>query len=228
MTTPVRCLFSISTGRSGSHYLSRLLEHVSGCRSFHQRQPYGNGQAMRRFLRGDRAEMEPVMEAKLADIEAANADGLVYAETNHCFIKGFGWLLAERLDPAAIGVVILDRPADEIVDSTLKIRSSPLSRIGRDWTITPEAVDPLVPAPHRVLPPRGHVPGLHCGRRAVSSHGPPEPGTGPGPTPRSTGLDRALRTGRAGVVRGRDPGPLRRFSGRLPRHPLATPPTFTG
>ncbi len=29
-------LFSINTGRSGSEYLTRIFEHVEGCRSFHE------------------------------------------------------------------------------------------------------------------------------------------------------------------------------------------------
>jgi hypothetical protein len=89
-------IFCITTGRSGSDYLSTLFGHVEDCAAFHEPDPQANGRAMRRFSLGDREPMQKVVEQKLAAIRELKGNRSVYVETNHCFIKGFGWLFAER------------------------------------------------------------------------------------------------------------------------------------
>ncbi len=154
MTTPVRCVFSIGPGRTGSHYLSDLFKHVENCLPLHEAAPVGSGQPMRQYLRGNTAPMETIAKAKAAVMAAVVEQGLTYVETNHIFIKGFGWYMPDYFEEPDIGVVVLERPTDEVVTSTLKINSSPLSRLGYDWTITPEAADPILPPPRSLLPGR--------------------------------------------------------------------------
>ncbi len=56
MGQKVDYIFSINTGRSGSHYLSNIFNHVTGCCSFHEPYPYCRDKVMRKYL----ADMNPV------------------------------------------------------------------------------------------------------------------------------------------------------------------------
>ncbi|HEX5790624.1 MAG TPA: hypothetical protein VFY13_05700 [Luteolibacter sp.] len=147
MDQGIRYIFSINTGRSGSHYLATLFEHVSGCRSFHEPQPIGNAEAMRRFARGDCGAMERLAVRKAEAICGALSGGRVYHESNHCFIKGFGWFISRHLPEEQIGVIILKRDKAEIAASLLRIGCSPLDPLGWDWILTPDIASPLVTPP---------------------------------------------------------------------------------
>lgn len=150
----VRYIFSINAGRSGSHYLSQLFKMVEGCRSTHEPKPVMNGSPMREYLRGNPEPIKALMAAKLNSIETIKADAKVYVETNHCFIKGFGWLLPECLRQEDIGVIILKRDKHKIAESLLRVGCSPFNRVGRDWIITPEASQHLFPLSMDVSEPR--------------------------------------------------------------------------
>lgn len=150
----LRYIFSINTGRSGSDYLHRIFAHVPGCRSFHQPAPIGNGIAMRRYAAGDVAPMREAAIAKVAAIREASEGAAVYCESNHCFIKGFGWFLPEFLPEAEIGVVHLTRDRDLVARSLLRIGCSPLTSLGREWVTTPEKQRPLIPPPALLAAPR--------------------------------------------------------------------------
>jgi hypothetical protein len=147
-------IFCITTGRSGSDYLSTLFGHVEDCAAFHEPDPQANGRAMRRFSLGDREPMQKVVEQKLAAIRELKGNRSVYVETNHCFIKGFGWLFAERLPPDRMGVIILKRDKSKIARSLLRIGCSPLDPFGRRWVLAPDARDPAVAPPSLLGLPR--------------------------------------------------------------------------
>jgi hypothetical protein len=147
-------LFSINTGRSGSHYLASLFEHVSDCRAFHEPEPIGNGEVMRRYARGDVSAMRRFTEQKVEAIRASKGDSRTYVETNHCFIKGFGWFIPEYLPEGNIGVIILKRDKVKVAESILRIGYSPLNGQGREWISTPEMQSPIVPPPKRSLSPK--------------------------------------------------------------------------
>ena len=147
-------IFSINTGRSGSHYLANLMEHVADCASLHEPEPIGNGEVMRRFARGDRGAMRQFTATKVEAIRKARGGCRSYVETNHCFIKGFGWFIPEHIPEEKLGVVILKRDHGSIVDSVLRTGYSPLTGKGREWISTPEMHSPLVSPPRKLLPPR--------------------------------------------------------------------------
>jgi len=69
----------------------------------HEMLPPGNGPAMRSFLRGNHDAIRDVAVKHAGYAKEADAEGLVYAETNHLFIKGFGWHMPE--------IASLSRPA---------------------------------------------------------------------------------------------------------------------
>jgi hypothetical protein len=149
----LRYIFSINTGRSGSHYLNRLFEHVENCESFHEPPPKGHKAAMRAFLAGNDRPMRRVLKEKLKLAARTLDRGRIYVETNHCFIKGFGWLLPEFVPQEQIGVVVLSRDPEAIVASWMRKRFTPLTRGGPDWLIMPNAARPLAPPPMRFVSP---------------------------------------------------------------------------
>lgn len=147
-------IFSINTGRAGSNYLANIFDHVSGCRSFHEPDPMCNGEAMQRYGRGHTEPMRELAEQKVRAIRELKGDSRVYVETNHCFIKGFGWFVPQHLPDDRIGVVILKREKSKVAESLLRIGCSPLDARGRVWVSTPEMKAPLVKPPKRGGSPR--------------------------------------------------------------------------
>lgn len=154
MEKTVKYIFSINAGRSGSHYLSKLFEHVSGCRAFHEPKPTGNGRAMRYYHLGNEEPMRRLTQNKVNKIRNICHDGDVYVETNHCFIKGFGWFIPEYLPEDSIGVIFLTREKDRIVQSLLRVGCSPLLRRGRKWILTPNVAEPFLTPPKRIISTR--------------------------------------------------------------------------
>jgi hypothetical protein len=145
----VRYIFSVSTGRAGSNYLAELFGHVDRCVAEHEPRPILNDRPMRAFLAGDPTALERLMPAKVAAIRRAMvaASATTYVETNHCFIKGFGWLLPELLPEDELGVVVLRRDPARIKASLSRILCTPFLPAGDQWMITPAARPHFVPLP---------------------------------------------------------------------------------
>lgn len=154
MDQKIDYIFSINTGRSGSNYLANILNHISDCGSFHEPKPIGNGQTMIRYSQGNLEPMRKLAEKKVEIIKQLKSEHQVYVETNHCFIKGFGWFIPQYLPEERIGVIILKREKSKIAKSLLRIGCSPLQRFGRDWISTPEMKDPLITPPKLLLSPQ--------------------------------------------------------------------------
>lgn len=148
-------IFCINTGRSGSHYLSRLMKHVSGCVAFHEPEPICNGSAMRQHLSGRPDRMRRLTETKVSVIESLRrGPDRTYVETNHCFVKGFGWYLPEHLGQERMGVIVLTREKEAVARSLLRIGCTPLVPGGRDWLITPDVSRWSAPPPGPASSPR--------------------------------------------------------------------------
>lgn len=113
-----------------------------------------NGRPMRQFLAGRSANMAAQMPVKIASIRRLKSSARVYVETNHCFIKGFGWLIPEFIPQDKIAVVVLKRDRKKIVDSIARILCTPLTEYGRRWIMTPETANPLIPVPRGYLRPQ--------------------------------------------------------------------------
>lgn len=141
-------IFCISTGRCGTKYLKTLFAHIPGCWAFHEPHPIGNNDIMRKCLNnGDTEPMRGLAQQKAERIEEIRGGCGLYVETNHCFIKGFGWFLPEFLLEERLGVIILTRKRAEIVESLLRTHCTPLTTSGPCWLITPKAKSPLCPRP---------------------------------------------------------------------------------
>jgi hypothetical protein len=147
----IRYLFCISTGRSGSDYLTELLRQAANAVSLHEGLPIMNGVPMQRFNEGDEAALRALMPLKLAEIRKKSRNGCkIYCETNHSFIKGWGYLLPEAIRQEEIGVIVLCRPAKQGVHSHLRVRNVPgTTRWSRTWVLTPGAARDQLPPPER-------------------------------------------------------------------------------
>lgn len=106
---------------------------------------------MRKFLNGHTSLIRKVALEKARMAQEIVQDKQVYVETNHCFIKGFGWFITESVPEERIGVIILKRDPSKIAKSTLRIGCSPLEPDGWRWVITPDIRSPLVPPPSPFL-----------------------------------------------------------------------------
>lgn len=137
-TQKIEYIFCINTGRSGSGYLYKLFKHTENSSVRHHAKPNGCGQAMRDYFSGETELIKKVTEEKIKKIKKIKTESNIYIETNHCFIKGFGWLIPEYIPQEKIGVVILTRDIQKIIDSLLRIRCSPLMAKGRKWILTPD------------------------------------------------------------------------------------------
>lgn len=152
MGNNVEYIFSINTGRSGSDYLSNLFSFATGCRAFHEAAPVCNGTAMRAFQEGNVESMRRLTARKVKAIKALKADAPVYVETNHLFIKSFGWFIPEHIMQKKIGIIVLRRNPEDVVKSFSRIRCTAMTEAGKRWILTPERRRPLVRPPTRLVP----------------------------------------------------------------------------
>lgn len=130
-------IFCINTGRSGSDYLSKLIDNIPEICSTHEPQPIMNTTPMYEYLHGNKSLINGLMHNKVESIRHLKKDSKVYLETNHCFIKGFGWEIVNYIPKHEIGVIVLKRDHESIIDSYLRIGSNPFSNAGPNWLITP-------------------------------------------------------------------------------------------
>jgi len=115
-----RLIFTVTTGRSGTAYLTRLLGCVSGIVSYHEPQPEFSG-VMRSVQESPSEAYRFWISRKLPQI--AREHGSVYAETSHSFCKGF----AEPLLELGIipDLIILRRPHRQVARSMYELDTIP-------------------------------------------------------------------------------------------------------
>src|SRR5688500_15217716 len=91
-TVSHRLIFCISSGRSGSDYLRRLLSTAPNVSAFHEPQPDMSGEYLAMVME---QSLEKTKERRILKADALKQDlaGMparqIYAETNHMFIKTF-------------------------------------------------------------------------------------------------------------------------------------------
>ena len=135
-------IFSINAGRSGSDYLAELLSLAANTVSIHEGFPLMNGAPMRQFNNGDPSALSALMPSKLKEIQKGRKhQKTIYCETNHSFIKGWGYLIPdEHIPQEDIGIVILRREPEKIAYSLLRCHDVPgRSEWTRTWYLEPEA-----------------------------------------------------------------------------------------
>ena len=134
----IKYIFCINAGRSGSDYLTELLSKTENTFSIHEGFPIMNGSPMQKFNNEDDRELQQLMPLKMREIHKKSKNGRkVYCETNHSFIKGWGYLLPDAYIPQEeIGVIILRRDIDKTAYSLIRVRNVPdISEWTRTWLL---------------------------------------------------------------------------------------------
>ena len=93
-----KIIFSINTGRSGSTYIASLLKGFSNVESYHEPFPSMCGKEMRDYQLGDKNAFRGNIDKKIKKIEEVLNSDKIYFESNHYFIKGFGWEIINKLN----------------------------------------------------------------------------------------------------------------------------------
>jgi hypothetical protein len=131
-------VFCVSPGRSGSNYLSKIFDHAKGWEGLHEPQPVMNCHYMSDYLKGNKETLKLKMPEKFEQIYRDSGEN-GYFESNHCFIKGFGWEIFSEFDQNEVLVISLKRDRDKVVNSYMRIGSDPIWNDGLNWFITPLA-----------------------------------------------------------------------------------------
>ena len=117
-----RYIFSINSGRSGSHYLADLLATAPEVASYHETDPKMIGDVLRSIERHPYADSYHARRYKAAacrDLLDVQTGKTVYAETSHMFIKTFFDVVMAEL--TAVGVVLLRRELAQVLKSFIEL-----------------------------------------------------------------------------------------------------------
>lgn len=133
----IESIFCISTGRCGTDYLKSLLETLNNVNVFHEQKPLLHNKCMRSYLLGDKRLLNKFLPEKIKKIQETHLQNKLYIDTSHIFIKSFGWELPQYFEQDKIGVIILKREKQKVIQSTHRIHSGPYTYLGRKWIITP-------------------------------------------------------------------------------------------
>lgn len=131
----IKYIFCISTGRSGTAYLSKLLSQLDNCSAYHEQKPVLHNEIMRDYLDGNEEKLKNELLKKIEYIR--NNQNAIYADTSHVFIKSFGWEIPKHIPQNEIGVVILKRDKEKVVQSTQRVHSGPFTYLGKKWILIP-------------------------------------------------------------------------------------------
>ena len=137
---PPQChlVFSINAGRSGSAYLSRLLNLHPEVNAGHERSPVMATSVLRQAKqKGLAATYEARKALKIPAIRRIlnqTRPAKVYAETSHLFAKTFSHLVMDSFPECRIDVIVLRRDFMEIACS---FYVHGWGKIHQDWLIEP-------------------------------------------------------------------------------------------
>ena len=132
-STP-RLIFTVTTGRSGTAYLWRILELVPGIASRHEPKPMF-ADVIREVQARPAAAREFWLERKLPAI--AECGQPIYVETGHLFCKGFFEPLLELGETPDL--ILLSRPHRQVATSLLQLGTIPgRTEGGLRWYLSPE------------------------------------------------------------------------------------------
>lgn len=129
-----RLIFTISTGRSGTGYLSKMLNYLPGVHSTHEPEPKFS-HYMREIQHNAKLAREFWLREKMPAISASGDS--IYIETSHLVCKGFLEPLLELgITP---NVIILRRPFREVASSLYTLDTIPArSENGQKFLLSPE------------------------------------------------------------------------------------------
>ncbi|HUF08258.1 MAG TPA: hypothetical protein VMO47_02980 [Rhodothermales bacterium] len=123
-------IFTVTTGRSGTEYLSKALGLLDGVTSRHE--PWPEFVEVMREAQWDESVAYDFLVRKKLPAVAAE-EGTVYVETSHLFCKGF---LEPMLDLGLkLDLIHLERPKREVAASLLRLGTIPGKS---EWYLSPD------------------------------------------------------------------------------------------
>ena len=132
---PCHLVFSINAGRSGSTYLSRVLNLHPEVDAGHERPPVMATSVLRQAKQqGLEATYEMRKALKIPAIRALLGGKKVYAETSHLFAKTFSHLVMQAFPECRIDVIVLWR---DFMDIACSFYVHDWGKIHQDWLIEP-------------------------------------------------------------------------------------------
>lgn len=141
---PRQLIFTISSGRSGTKHLTRILGTLPGVGALHEPEP--NFLQEMQASQADFSIAQRFLEEKKLPQLASSNDG-IFADISHMWGKGLlqAWLL--RDDLPIPNVVVLDRNLRSVALSILRLETTPeRTRGGREWYIGPSAPSAILKA----------------------------------------------------------------------------------
>lgn len=132
-----RLIFTVTTGRSGTYYLSRLIDTSFEALSFHEPDPAFQS-VMREVQHDPSVAYRFWTEQKLPHIHSLEGD--IYVETSHVFSKGF---LQPLLNTGIVpDLFLLIRDKREVARSLYQIDTIPArTQLGNTWLLCPDDPD---------------------------------------------------------------------------------------
>ena len=137
-----RLIFTVTTGRSGTNYLTKMLGYVPGVDSFGEPEPQFSS-VMRSIQKDKSLAYRFLIKEKLPRI--AEMPGPVYVETSHLFCKGF---VEPLLDIGLVpDLILLKRPHRAVALSLYMLGTIPgRTEKGLKYCLSPEDPD-VLPVP---------------------------------------------------------------------------------
>ena len=143
-----RLIFCINSGRSGSNYLSDILDSALEVNSFHEPSPTMAGDYLNIIEKYDYKQSFRKRYFKVYSIKETFLhlpDKTVYCETNHMFIKTFFDVVIHGF-PGQIEVIRLRRYLPKVLKSFMELGYfSENNRSWRFWMSSPNAVTSAIP-----------------------------------------------------------------------------------
>lgn len=116
-----RLIFTVTSGRSGSHYLTRLLHYLPRMDVFHEESTHPYHEVLRATQEDPSIGVRFLTERKLPFIE--KMEQTIFAETSHLFCKGF---LEPLLDLGVVpDLILLSRNRRKIATSLFRLGTIP-------------------------------------------------------------------------------------------------------
>lgn len=137
-----RLFFCINPGRSGSHYLQKILECASEVESFGECPPTMCEKHLWAVNERPYAESYDSRMVKVNKIEkmlkGLPAGKSIYSETNHMFIKTFFDVVMDRFGDD-VEVIILRRNLSNTLKSFIELEYLGKNHVSYDWMVHPES-----------------------------------------------------------------------------------------
>ncbi|CAM9970675.1 unnamed protein product, partial [Hapterophycus canaliculatus] len=144
-----------STGRSGTHFLSKLLATAPGVVAFHEASPTLSGRetlmaaaaAPEESYGRRRHKADAVLRSARWHLSHKGLDTLTYVDTSHLFLKAFSDVIMRELATQfRVDVVVLRRDPAAILKSRIDLGHFCGRRKRSDWMLLPshhEAAHPV-------------------------------------------------------------------------------------